>query len=188
MSWQKRPVFVAGIAISKWGYYPDIEPKEYASHAIIQALYDAELEWKDVRAVFCGSCYQGTASGHKVIKEVGMTGIPIVNVENACSSSSSALRLAYQEIAAEIHDVVLVMGIEKNPKGPIPSQSFLPWELQLGFNFHPGNYALETVKYMTRSGATEEDFSLVTVKNRKNASLNPNARFQKPVTKEGRMQ
>jgi acetyl-CoA acetyltransferase len=86
------------------------------------------------------------------------------------------------QVAAEISDAVLIMGVEKNPKGPIPSTVFLPWELELGFNFHPGNYALETVKYMHRTGATEEDFGLVTVKNRKNASLNPHARYQKPVT------
>ncbi len=183
-NWQRRPVFVAGIAISKWGYYPEVECFEYASKAIFDTLRDADIEWKDIQAVFCGSCYQGVASGHKVIKEVGLTGVPIVNVENACSSSSSAFRLAYQEIAAEIYDVVLVLGMEKNPKGPIPSTAFLPWELQLGFNFHPGNYALETVKYMTKTGATEEDISLVTVKNRRNASLNPNARLSTPVTLE----
>jgi acetyl-CoA acetyltransferase len=54
----------------------------------------------------------------------------------------------------------------------------------LGFNFHPANYGIETKKYMTKTGANEEDFSLVTVKNRKNASLNPYARFQTLVTVE----
>ena len=183
-SWQRRPVFVAGLGLSHFDYLPDVPPTQYASEMIFQALRDAEMEWKDIQAVFCGACYLGVAIGHKIIKEVGLTGIPIVNIENACSTGASALRLAYQAVAAEIHDVVLVIGVEKNPKGPIPSKAFLPWESQLGFNFQPGNYALETVKYMNRTGATEEDISLVTVKNRKNASLNPNARFQTPVTLE----
>jgi acetyl-CoA acetyltransferase len=56
--------------------------------------------------------------------------------------------------------------------------------MALGFNFMPGNYALETVQYMHETGATEEDISRVSVKNRRNASLNPNARYQKPVTME----
>jgi acetyl-CoA acetyltransferase len=180
----QRNVYIAGIAISKWGYFPEHECYEYGSKIVLDALRDADLEWDDIQAVFCGTVYQGTASGHKVIKEVGLTGIPIVNVENACSSSSSALRLAFQGVSAGIYDSVLVVGIEKNPRGPIPSTAFLPWESSLGFNFHPGNYALETIKYMERTGATEEDISIVTVKNRRNAALNPNARFQTPVTLE----
>ena len=85
-------------------------------------------------------------------------------------------------MATGICDVVLVLGIEKNPRGPIPSTAFKPWELELGFNFHPANYAIDSLKYMAEVGATLEDISLVTVKNRKNAALNPNARFQVPVT------
>lgn len=184
ITWQRRPVFVAGLGLSHFDYLPDVPPTQYASKAILHALKDAEMEWQDIQAVFCGACYLGVAIGHKIIKEIGLTGIPIVNIENACSTGASALRLAFQEVAAEIYDVVLVVGVEKNPKGAIPSKAFLDWESQLGFNFQPGNYALETVKYMNRTGATEEDISLVTVKNRKNASLNPNARFQTPVTLE----
>jgi len=183
-SWQRRPVFIAGVGMSHFDYLPDVDPIYYTSQMIIRALKDAELQWKDIQAVFCGSCFLGASIGHKIIKEVGLTGVPIVNIENACSTGASALRLAYMQIATEIYDCMLIMGVEKNPKGPIPAQSFLPWELELGFNFHPGNYALETVKYMHRTGATEKDISLVTVKNRKNASLNPNARFQKPVSLE----
>jgi acetyl-CoA acetyltransferase len=183
-SWQRRPVFVAGLGISHFDYLPDVQPTQYASETILKALKDADMEWKDIQAVFCGACYLGVAIGHKIVKEVGLTGIPIVNIENACSTGASALRLAYQQVAAEIYDVVLVMGVEKNPKGAIPSKAFLAWESKLGFNFQPGNYALETVKYMNKTNATPEDISFVTVKNRKNASMNPNARFQTPVTLE----
>jgi acetyl-CoA acetyltransferase len=181
-TWKQREVFIAGLASSQWGFYPDQEPSEYASPTVRAALADAGLGWDDVQGAFCGSVYGGTGSGHRVLKQVGFTGIPIVNIENACSSSSSALRLAYQQVASGLYDVVLVFGIEKNPRGPIPSTAFRPWESALGYNFHPGNYALETVQYQERSGATEEDISRVTVKNRQNAALNPNARYRKPVT------
>ena len=181
---QMREVAVAGIGLVRWKRYGDQEIYDFGSEAILNALKDAGMEWKEMQAAFCGSVYQGTGSGHQVIKEIGMTGIPIVNVENACSSGASAFRLAYQSIAAEIYDIVLAVGFEKMPRGPIPSTAFRPYELKMGFNFQPANYANETVRYMTETGATVEDFSRVTVKNRKNGSLNPNAFFQTPVTFE----
>jgi acetyl-CoA acetyltransferase len=181
---QMKEVAVAGIGLVRWKRYADQEIYDFGSEAILNALKDAGREWKEIQAAFCGSVYQGTGSGHQVIKEIGMTGIPIVNVENACSSGASAFRLAYQSIAAEIYDIVLAVGFEKMPRGPIPSTAFRPYELKMGFNFQPANYANETVRYMTETGATVEDFSRVTVKNRKNGALNPNAFFQTPVTFE----
>lgn len=181
---QMKEVAVAGIGLMRWKRYADQEIYDFGSEAILNALKDAGMEWKEIQAAFCGSVYQGTGSGHQVIKEIGMTGVPIVNVENACSSGASAFRLAYQSIAAEIYDIVLAVGFEKMPRGPIPSTAFRPYELKMGFNFQPANYANETVRYMTETGATVEDFSRVTVKNRKNGALNPNAFFQTPVTFE----
>jgi len=181
---QMRPVAVAGVGLVRFNRYADQEAYDFGSEAVLNALRDAGMEWKDVQAAFCGSVYQGTGSGHQVIKEIGLTGIPIVNVENACSSGGSAFRLAYQSVAAEIYDMVLAVGFEKMPRGPIASTAFRPYELKMGFNSQPGNYANETVRYMAETGATVEDFSLVTVKNRKNGALNPNAFFQKPVTLE----
>jgi benzoylsuccinyl-CoA thiolase BbsB subunit len=181
---EMREVKVAGIGLVRWRRYEDQEIYDFGSEAILNALKDAEMEWKEIQAAFCGSVYQGTGSGHQVIKEIGLTGIPIVNVENACSSGASAFRLAYQSIAAEISDIALAVGFEKMPRGPIPSTAFRPYELKMGFNFQPANYANEAVRYMTETGASVEDFSRVTVKNRKNGALNPNAFFQAPVTME----
>jgi len=181
---EMREVVVGGIGITKWGFYENAEWYDFGSEAILNALKDAGMEWKDIQAAFCGSVYQGTGSGHQAIKEIGLTGIPIVNVENACSSCASAFRLAYQTVAAEIYDIVLAVGMEKMPRGPIPSTAFRPWELKLGFNVQPANYANIAVQYMEKTGATIEDFSMVTVKNRRHGALNPNARFQKQVTLE----
>ncbi|HDM78524.1 MAG TPA: thiolase family protein [Deltaproteobacteria bacterium] len=179
-----RHVYVVGVGMTKWGVYPDKEWYDLGSEAMLNALDDAQLEWKDIQAVFAGSVYQGTGSGHQAVKEIGLTGIPIVNVENACSSGSSAFRLAYQAVATGMYDVVMALGMEKMPKGPIPSTAFRPLELEMGFNVQFANYALASVKYMKEYGATEEDFARVTVKNRRNGALNPYARFQQPVTIE----
>lgn len=179
-----REVVVAGSGLIQWGVYPELEHYDFGSEAVFNALKDAEMEWTDIQTAFVGSVYQGTGSGHQVIREIGQTGIPIINVENACSSGSSAFRLAYQMVAADIYDIVLAVGMEKMPRGPIPSTAFRPWELESGFNVQMANYANETVEYMNETGATVEDFARVTVKNRKNGAMNPNARFQKPVTLE----
>lgn len=181
---EMRDVYIAGIGLTKWGFYEHQACYDFGSEAIFTALKDAEMSWREVNAAFCGSVYQGTGSGHQAVKEVGLTGVPVVNVENACSSGGSALRLAYLMVASEVYDVVVALGMEKMPRGPIPSTAFRPWELASGFNIQVGNYALETVEYMEKTGVTEEDLARVTVKNRKNGALNPNARFQKPVTME----
>ena len=179
-----REVVIAGIGLTKWQRYEDQEIYDFGSQAMLNALDDAGLEWKDMQSAFCASVYQGTGSGHQVIKEIGLTGIPIVNVENACSSGASAFRLAYQSVAAEICDMAMVVGFEKMPRGPIASTAFRPYELKMGFNLQPANYANETLAYMEETGATIEDFSRITVKNRRNGSLNPNALFQSPVALE----
>ena len=180
-----REAVIAGVGLTKFSVYPDQEWYDFGSEAILLALKDAGIEFKDVQIAFTGSCYQGVSSGHKVLAEIGKTAIPIINIENACSSSSSALRLAYQMVATELYDVVLVVGFEKQrQKGFIPSTAFRPWERALGFNVQPAMYALEAVRYMEEYSVTADDFSLVTVKNRKNAALNPNARFQQPVSLE----
>ncbi|RJQ75224.1 MAG: thiolase family protein [Desulfobacteraceae bacterium] len=186
-----REVVIAGVGLTRFNSYDgqkDDRPyKEYydlGSEAILDALENAGMAWTDIEAAFCGSVYCGTASGHQTIEKVGMTGIPIVNVENACSSGSSAFRLAYQMIAAGVYDIVIAAGFEKMPRGFIQSTSWPEWQRLMGFNVQPASYAMQTVRYMEETGATEEDFARVTVKNRKNGALNPKARLQKPVTVE----
>jgi acetyl-CoA acetyltransferase len=185
-----REVMVAGAGLTRFDSYDGQQGrlfKEYSdlgSEAVRAALKDAGMEWKEIQAAFCGSVYAGTASGHQTIEKIGMTGIPIVNVENACSSGSSAFRLAYQSVAAEIYDVVLAVGFEQMPRGFIKSTAWPEWQRKMGFNVQPASYAMGAVRYMEETGATEEDFALVSVKNRKNGCLNPHARFQKPVSLE----
>ncbi len=185
-----RKVMIAGVGLTRFDRYDGEKGREekafydLGSEAIIKALKDAGMQWSEIEGAFCGSVYCGTGSGHNVVKKVGLTGIPIVNVENACSSGISALRLAYQLVGAGVYDVLIAVGFESMPRGPIKSTSWPLWQRQMGFNLQPANYAMKTIRYMKETGATEEDFALVTVKNRKNGTLNPNARFQKEVTVE----
>ena len=188
--WKKRDVVIGGVGLTRFDSYDGEKGRSFkdfydvGSEAILQAMNNADMSWGEIEAAFCGSVYCGTASGHQTIAKIGMTGIPIVNVENACSSGMSAFRLAYQSVAAGIYDVVLAAGFEKMPRGFIKSTSWPEWQRLMGFNVQPANYALHAVRYMLEARATEEDFARVTVKNRKNGTLNPYARFQKAVTME----
>ncbi len=183
-----REVVIAGVGLTRFNLYdgekgrPYKEYYELGNDAVVEALKDSQFNWKDIESVFCGNVQGGSATGHMSTKSIGMTGIPIINVENACSSGASALRLAYLLIASGVHDVVLACGVEKLPKGLLKSQGWAMWEKLLGFNVMPAMYALESARYMDETGATEKDFALITVKNRKNGVLNPLARFQKPIT------
>lgn len=183
-----RKVVVAGVGMCRLGRYDGENGRLYRTfyelgrEAVIQAWKDSGIEWKDIQAAFCGSCYQGVGSGHKILAEIGLTGIPIVNVENACSSSPSAFRLAYQSIATGLYDACLVIGVEKVPGGLIASTGWPEWQMKMGFNVQPAAYALETVRYMEECGVTVEQFARVTVKNRKNGVLFPYGYFRQTVT------
>ncbi|MBU3917433.1 thiolase family protein [bacterium] len=185
-----RDVVLAGVGLTRFDCYDGKKGRvfkefyELGSEAVVNALADAEMQFSDLEAAFCGSSMYGTASGHQTLKAIGNTGIPIVNVENACSSGSSAFRLAYQQVAAGFCDIAIAVGFEEMPSGMIKSTAWPEWQRLMGFNVQPASYAMETQRYMEYSGATEEDFARVTVKNRKNGALNENARFQKPVTIE----
>jgi len=184
-----REVVIAGIGVTKFDLYdgekaPLKESYDLGGEAIIEALEYAGMEWKDIQSAYIGSCYQGVGAGQQAIKEVGLTGIPIVNIENACSSGGSAFRLAYRDVAAGFCDVALAGGLEKMPRGLIQATSWREWERRLGFNVQPASYAMAAVRHMEEYGSTLEQFAKVTVKNRQNAVLNPKARFQKEVTIE----
>lgn len=172
-----RKVCIAGMGIVPFRRYEDEDWYDFGSQALLNCLKDAEMEFRDIQVAFCGSVYQGTGSGQRTLSEIGMTGIPIMNLEQACSSSSVTFRLAYLAIATELYDIALAMGFEKSPRGLLPSTAFAPWEMVSGFGIQPANYALKARRYIEDYGATDEDFARVTVMERKHANINPNAFF-----------
>lgn len=85
---------------------------EYGSAAAAAALKDAGTDFSDVQAAVAGYCYGDPTCGQRVVYELGLTGIPIVNVNNNCSTGSTALYVA-REMIASGHDCVLAVGFEK---------------------------------------------------------------------------
>ena len=186
-----REVAVAGVGLSRFDIFDGKKGRafkecdELGTEAILEALDASGMKLQEIEAAFCGKVYASTATGHNAIARIGRTGMPIVNLENACSSGGSSIRLAFEAIARGQYDVVLALGAEEAPRGGmIKSTSWPMHERMMGFNVQPASYAMGAVRYMEETGATEEDFSLVTVKNRRHGALNPLARFRKEVTLE----
>ncbi len=177
-------VAIVGVGIHPFGRFAGKTYVDIGKEAVYQALADAGIPWKQVEAAFCGTVYTGSTSGLRVLAQVGLTGIPIVDVENACASGGSALRLGYQAIVSGLHDVVLVLGFEKMPSGFIVSPRFEPWERQIGFAANPVSFGLRARRHMHEHGTTDLQLAQVSVKNHRNGVNNPNAMYRRELSIE----
>jgi acetyl-CoA acetyltransferase len=120
-------------------------------------------------------------AGHKVLARVGLTGLPIINLENACASGGSALRLAYQDIASGWREVALAFGFEKMPRGFIAGNPG-DWFAAMGLAVNPQYFALNARWHMANFGTTEEQLVKVSVKNHRHGALNPFAMYRKAMS------
>jgi benzoylsuccinyl-CoA thiolase BbsB subunit len=180
-----REVCVIGTGLIPFDKYPDKTLAEIGWPAVKQALLEAELPPRSIDAVYCGCALGGMLSGQRVMKSLGITGMPIINVENACSSSSSALAAAWTAVASGQKDVVVVIGVEKLTKfggGTLPLERE-DWEVNQGMVM-PALYAMRARRYMHEYGLTREQLAQVSVKAHDHGALNPNAQIRKRVTLE----
>ena len=175
-----REVAIAGVGLAKFGKYDGKKGRprrlypDLGSEAITKALRYANMEWKEIEAAYGGTYYGGLAGSHQCVERVGLTGISIVNVYSG-HSSEAAFRLAYTRVALGVHDIVLAVGAETLPPGLLDNQAMPAWMRMMGLDVLPAEAACSAVRYMEDYGATVEDFARVSVMERKNASVNPNA-------------
>ncbi|MCS7173602.1 MAG: thiolase family protein [Armatimonadetes bacterium] len=178
-------VYVIGVGMTRFGRHPDRDAVDLAAEAIREAVRDADLDPRRIEAAYCGHVYGGMVLGQRVLAQVGLAGIPLVNVENACSSGASAVREGFLGIRAGEYDVVLAFGTEHLTtrfRGALtPGENDL--EAALGLTM-PAVYAMRAVRHMAEFGTTREELAYVSVKNKRNASLNPYAQFRNPITVE----
>jgi len=174
-------VEIAGIGLHPFGRFPGTTVTDMGVVAVQAALAEAGVGRGGFQAAFCGTAYAGVASGHKVLGSLGMTGMPIVDVEAGCASGSAALMLAAGAIAAGQYDTVLVFGIEKMPKGIIRSSFFETWQEEAGLAATPAYFALRAQRLMQTSGVTKDHLARVVVKNRRHGAQNPDAMFRTEV-------
>ncbi len=161
------------------------------------ALEDAKVAYEEVEAAYCGYVYGDSTCGQRSVYELGLTGIPVFNVNNNCSTGSTALMLATQGIAGGMYECVLALGFEKMEKGALASKftdrtNPLEWQANLmskvqGFNAAPpaaqmfGGAGRE---HRWKYGTKRETFAKISEKARKHASNNPYALFNTRLSVE----
>ena len=185
-----RDVYIIGAGMTQFGKHPHRTLRDLGREACLNAIRDGDIAQKEIEAGYCGNALapaiQGeTGVGQNVFWEVGINAIPVVNVENACASGSTALREGWMAIAGGFYEAVIVVGVEKAvmPKGSMLNVGAAELETKLGDVF-PGYFALVARKHMEQYGTTKEQLAQVSVKNHFNGSLNPYAQFQKILSVE----
>src|SRR6516225_11625939 len=119
----QRKVLIAGAGLIPFSKPGASEPYDVmGADATAAALADAGVAYVDVEQAFAGYVYGDSTAGQKALYRVGMTGIPIFNVNNNCSTGSTALYLARQAIEGGLAECVLVVGFEKMEKGALGSK------------------------------------------------------------------
>src|SRR5436853_856015 len=186
-------IAIVGVGHSKFGKRSDASLRELAFEAYRSALDDAELESPAIDgSVVCSAThYDKQRSPAGVVSEyLGLSPKPTFNVEAACASSAVGLRIAWSLISSRLHDIIAVVGGQKMTE--LSSEEIqelmgragdVMWESPFGTTI-PAYYASYANAHMAKYGNTEEQMALVSVKNRKYGSKNPNAMFQKPIQLE----
>ncbi|MEU7894426.1 lipid-transfer protein [Nonomuraea sp. NPDC049152] len=186
-------VVVIGAGMHPWGKQG--RPfHEYGVAAARAALADAGIAWNDVQFVVGADTirngYPGFVAGATYARALGWSGARIASCYAACASGAQAVDLARTRIMAGLCDVAMVIGADATPKGfftPVGGDrpddpDWLRFRLLGATN--PAYFALYARRRMALYGSTPEDFAAVKVKNALAGSLNPNARYRKPVTAE----
>jgi benzoylsuccinyl-CoA thiolase BbsB subunit len=176
---------IAGVGMTKFGKQGERTIEDIGREALIGAMKDAGVGREDIEEVFCGSSYGGPLIGQRILRDLGMTGIPITNVENACSSGAAALREAAWAIKAGRAEAIAVIGVEKLTLfggGTLPLEE-TDIEVNLG-NVMPAVYAMRARRYMHETGATARHLAMIAVKAHEYGARNPNAQLQNRVTIE----
>ena len=198
-----REVWIRGAAMTRFGKHPDKTGRDLVEDALAAALKDAEVEPGRVQAAFVGNASAGLMTGQEsvraqtVLRRTGLMGIPMMAVENACASSSTALHLGWQAVAGGMHDCVVVVGYEKlhhedRARTGRALRAFSDLDEVTAILGADGRErpSLPVVLYGAASTGGGEDLfdpealALVSVKNHYHGSLNPYARYQRAVTVE----
>ncbi|MES2986346.1 MAG: thiolase family protein [Pseudomonadota bacterium] len=175
---------IAGIGMHPFGRFGATSVAQMGSVAVERALRDAEIEPSRIGATFCATVYSGVATGHRVLAQLGMTGGPIVDVEAGCASGGAALQLAVDAVLSGQHEAVLVVGVEKMPRGIIRSSFFAPWQEAAGFSPAPAYFAMRAQRLLREQGLDKNDLARLVVKNRAAGAHNSDAMFRAAVTVE----
>ena len=194
-----KRTFIIGVGMTKfekpgardWDY-PDM-----AREAGQRALADAGLGYDKIESAYVGYCFGDSTSGQRALYELGLTGIPAVNVNNNCSTGSSALYLARQTVQGGLADCVIALGFEKMSRGFLKGnfedrtdpldKHFAAMTAKRGLAPPPAPPAAQVFgnagrEYMERYGVTAETFARIGEKNHRHSVNNPYSQFRDEYT------
>jgi acetyl-CoA acyltransferase len=172
-------VYIVGIDMIPFGRYPDQTVPELGAQAAMLALDDAGLSVLDMQALYCGNLMEASALvGQRVLRQIGETGIPVVNCANACATGATAFREGYIAVKAGIYDLVLAVGVEQMGRGLLGStgraDGFVE-EGAVGSQTTPAMFAQIGMEHSRKYGTTFEQFAQIAVKNHHHSTFNPKA-------------
>ncbi|MYY06602.1 MULTISPECIES: lipid-transfer protein [unclassified Streptomyces] len=195
--------YIVGVGMTKFEK-PETRDWQYwdmAKEAGTAALADASLAYRDIQQAVTGYCFQASTAGQRAVYELGLTGVPVYNVNNNCATGSTALMMARQFVEGGGSDCVLALGFEKMARGSLGgggadggasdfktspvARHYAVMAAAHGFEMTPptaqifGNAARE---HMERYGTTEAQLAAVAAKNHRHSAGNPYAQFQTPYT------
>jgi len=166
--------------------YPDM-----AKEAISKALNDAGLKYEQIQQAVVGYVYGNSTSGQRAVYSVGLTGIPVYNVNNNCSTGSTALFMAKQLVEGNIADCILAIGFEKMERGSLksgysdrtdPMEPHMKVMAQVrgvtNAPFAPQLFGNAGKEYMEKYGVTKEQLAKIAEKNHRHSTKNPYAQFR----------
>ncbi len=189
-----KKVFVVGVGMTKfekpgskdWDY-PDM-----AKEAGTNALADAGIDYSEIQQAIVGYCYGDSTCGERAVYTLGLTGIPVYNVNNNCSTGSTALFMAKQFVEGDLVDCALALGFEKMEKGSLGikyTDRTNPMDKHAGAMIEMRGYEPKSPaaaqffgnagrEHMERYGTTPEHFAKIGWKNHKHSVNNPYSQFQ----------
>lgn len=180
-------IYVAGVGMTPFGRHFDKSLNQLALHAGQSALIDAGLSGKEVGIGYfanalAGRLFGDSTLGQSVFAALGINKIPILNVENACTSGSSAFYLACQSVRCGEVDIALVIGAEKMcvPQIGLMNSGDSDCDALLGL-VPPASFAMRAQRHMHEYGTTLEQLAMVSVKNRRHAKHNPVAQYREEI-------
>ena len=174
--------YVVGVDMIKFGRFPEKSVPEIGAEAALMALDDCGLTIQDMQALYCGNLGQASGMvGQRMLQQIGQTGMPVVNVSNACATGATAFREAWASVKAGLYDIVIAVGVEQMGKGLLGGAGGgkgIPKEGLFGSGTMPAVFAEAGMEHTRKYGTTFEQFAKVSVKNHHHSTLNAKAMYQ----------
>ncbi|MCL2346531.1 MAG: thiolase family protein [Desulfobulbus sp.] len=181
-----KDVAIIGVGLHRFGRFDGVSGRQQGAHAVREALKDANLSWDKVQVAYGGSQDAGNADA--LCNDLGLTGVPFINVANGCATGGSALASVIAAIRSGAAEIGVAVGFDKHPRGafnPMPRDWGLEdWYGETGLMLTTQFFALKTQRYMYEHGITEDALVRVAQRAFRNGALNPNAWRQRELDYE----